>query len=180
MVQGVKLPLFWGENDMTTIRSHFSYEQFEQAFQRFAHEIAIKKVKNLQDAVIEIRDGKIGLVKTAEREIRFRSSRISYYEYGKPVKRFAGFYVCPKCGMWSDNKGKCSYCGAEMEEYWETVYPESFGFEIEEKLYLDSNHQTKITLLVDDEKAIKKTKKFIDKLMANQKPLPRFSLSNMK
>ena len=165
---------------MTTIRSHFSYEQFEQAFQRFAHEIAIKKVKNLQDAVIEIHNGKIGLVKTAEREIRFRSSRISYYEYGKPKKRFSGFYECPKCGVFSSKKEKCHHCGVEMEEYWETVYPESFGFEIEEKLYLDSNHQTKISLLKDDSATIERSRRFIIKLMEGQKPEPRFSLSSLK
>jgi len=165
---------------MTTIRSHFSFEQFEQVFQQLAHKIAIEVVRNLQDAKIRIRKGKIVSLETANEEIRFRASRISYYEYGKPEKRFSGFYACPKCGMWSSKKEECRYCGVEMEEYWETVYPESFGFEIEEKLYLDSNHQTKISLLKDDSASIERSRRFIDKLMAKQKPKPRFSLSSLK
>jgi len=165
---------------LTTIRSHFSYEQFESVFQQLAHKIAIKAVKNLQDAKIQIRKGKISLLETAREEIRFYASRISYYEYGKPQKRFSGFYACPKCGIWSSKKEKCPHCDVEMEKYFDTVYPESFGFEIEEKLYLDSNHRTKISLLRDDTAAIERSKRFIDKLMAEQKPEPRFSLSSLK
>jgi len=165
---------------LTAIRSHFSFSQFERTFQQLAHEIAIEAVRNLQDAKIEIQNGKIVKVETAEKEIRFRHSRISYYEYGKPEKGFTGFYACPKCGMWSSKKEKCRLCGVDMEEYWETMYPNSFGFEIEAKLYLDSNHQTKITLYKDNAASVKKSKRFIDKLMKGQKPNPRFSLSNMK
>ena len=169
---------------MTTIRSHFSFEQFEQVFQQLAHKIAIEVVKDPQKvmgkAEIDIYNGKIISVKTDNEEIRFRASRISYYEYGKPEKRFSGFYACPKCGIWSSKKEKCPHCDVEMEKYWETVYPESFGFEIEEKLYLDSNHQTKISLLRDDTASIERSKRFIDNLMANQKPKPRFSLSSLK
>jgi len=169
---------------LVTIRSHFSFEQFEQAFQQLTHKIALETVKKPQKvkgkAAIDIYNGKIILVKTDNEEIRFRASRISYYEYGKPEKRFSGFYACPKCGIWSSKKEKCPYCDVEMEKYWETVYPESFGFEIEEKLYLDSNHRTKITLLVDGEAAIERSRRFIDKLMAEQKPKPRFSLSSLK
>lgn len=56
-----------------------------------------------------------------------------------------------------------------------------FEFSVEKKLYLTSNHSTKISYTADgnnQEERLKRVKAFIDKLMADAdiKPIPRFSL----
>ena len=62
-------------------------------------------------------------------------------------------------------------------------YADWWGFDVEEKLYLTSNHCTKISFYTpeDEEKESreKKITKFIEKIMAeaSMKPIPRFSLS---
>lgn len=62
-------------------------------------------------------------------------------------------------------------------------YKDWWGFDVEEKFYLTSNHCTKISFYASEGKE-KETKdkitKFIDKLMgeAGIKPVPRFSLTN--
>ena len=71
--------------------------------------------------------------------------------------------------------------------YWEEPtrnYKNWWGFDVEEKLYLTSNHCSKISFVAganDVETAAKKKKilEFIDKLMAEAsiKPIPRFTLA---
>lgn len=62
-------------------------------------------------------------------------------------------------------------------------YAEHFGFDVEKKLYLTSNHSTKISFYSPEEEKTGQMKKkiieFIDKIMAEAsiKPVPRFKLS---
>ena len=56
-----------------------------------------------------------------------------------------------------------------------------FGFDVEEKFYLTSNHCTKISFNASEGKekeTSEKITKFVDKLMAESsiKPIPRFTL----
>jgi len=65
-------------------------------------------------------------------------------------------------------------------------YAEHFGFDVEKKIYLTSNHSTKISFYSPDEEKTGQTEKkiveFIDKIMAEAsiKPESRFKLSDMK
>ena len=65
--------------------------------------------------------------------------------------------------------------GPKYEDWW--------GFDVEEKLYLTSNHRTKISFYTPEGKEkerIEKITKFIDKLMAGVEVVPRFSLTQIK
>ena len=128
---------------MPTIRSHFNYAQFEKAFQKLAHEIALDAVTSLQrgDVRIVIRGPRLGEVSTSTLHIRFYARHLSYSKTGR-------------------------------DEWW--------GFDVEKKLYITSDHCTKISFWASEEKVEevkKKVMEFIDKLMADVKPVPRFSLS---
>jgi len=48
-----------------------------------------------------------------------------------------------------------------------------WSFSIEPKAYMDSNHITKVSLSGGNEK---KVRKFLEKIMKSEKPIPRFSL----
>jgi len=78
---------------------------------------------------------------------------------------------------------------ARHASYFEQPKPRSYktywGFDVEEKLFLSSNHSTKISFVAgqtDAETAAKRKKveEFIDKIMAeaSMKPIPRFTLKN--
>lgn len=132
-----------------TIRSHFSFKQFEEALQKLAHEIAIEAVKNLNQGKITIKT--------------FASNQFSEVSVGKETFRF---YL-----------RHASYSSHNDRETWDNYW----GFNVEEKLYLSSNHCTKISYYAGDdsklaEKRTKKVMDFIDKLMEGVKPVPRFTL----
>jgi len=57
-------------------------------------------------------------------------------------------------------------------------YNDWWGFDAERKIYLTSNHSSKISFAREENR--KKVTEFIDKLMAEAsiKPIPRFKLSN--
>lgn len=62
--------------------------------------------------------------------------------------------------------------GSKMEEW--------FGFEVENKVYLTSNHRSKISFWADGEHVKQRQQDleaFISKLMADVKPEPRFNLA---
>jgi len=140
---------------MATLRSHYSFEQFEKVLQDIAHKAAIEQVKNLRGGRIDFGDGRIREISSPHLSITFGSS--IYY------------------------------------------HSESLVFDIEEKMYTNSNHKTKISFNVyiggrwdketksyvetenkaeKERKMAEKIQAFIDKLMAEhgQKVTPRFDL----
>ena len=153
---------------MVTVRSEYSFDQFDTVLQKFAHEVAKEVVTSLNTVHgrIDFRDHGIAYVETDKYIIRFSAARISFSRHGQ-------------------------------DDY--------FSFEIEEKLYATSSHQTKISYTVqvkshydknkgeygeyvEDESRKAKEKKrgeeileFIEQLMTTSamKPEPRFSLSDM-
>ena len=134
---------------MPTVRSHFSFEQFEEVLQKLAHKKAIDAVTNLNQGNVRIvihgnRFSRFDVVDKLE--IRFYAKHASYFEYGRTY-----------------------------EDWW--------GFDVEEKLYLTSNHCTKISFYAPEGKEkerIKKITKFIDEIMAGVKTVPRFSLTQLR
>jgi len=78
---------------------------------------------------------------------------------------------------------------ARHASYFEHPKPMSYktwwGFDVEEKLFLSSNHSTKISFVAGQTNAEtaakkKKVEEFIDRIMAgaSMKPIPRFTLKN--
>ena len=135
---------------MPTIRSHFSFQQFEEALQKLAHKIAIEGVTDLNRGDIRVvaYGNRFSRVDVGGLEIRFYAKHASYYV--EPSRNY--------------------------KEWW--------GFDVEEKLYLTSNHCSKISFVAgeNDVKTAEKKKKiseFIARMMseAGMKPVPRFSLA---
>jgi hypothetical protein len=93
---------------MATLRSEYSFEQFETVLQRFAHEIAMDAVQTLSHGRVQMTiDGRrFILIDTEKFLLRFGSINIGFWQKANGIP--------------------------------------SFGFDIEEKLYATSNHQTKI------------------------------------
>lgn len=131
---------------MPTMRSLFSFEQFEEVLQKLAHKIAIDAVTKLQgDVRIVVHGARLSQVETDKYTINFYAKHAAYHEKSK---------------TWAD----------------------SWGFDVEEKVYLTSNHSTKISFYAPEDKSkeiTEKITKFIDEIMAEAsiKPLPRFTLS---
>ena len=135
---------------MPTIRSHFSFKQFERVFQKLAHEIAV-------DAVTNMNKGRVRINISGNRlsEVSINSGSLAIKFYAKHL----------------------TYSHSP-EEAWD----EWWGFDIEEKLYLTSNHSTKISFYAPEGKEkerAEKITKFIDKIMAEVKIIPRFSLRDL-
>ena len=145
---------------VATLRSHYSFEQFEKVLQNIAYKAAIIQVTNLQGGRIDLGDGRIREISAPDLHITFGS-----------VIRYSAHY------------GKS----------------ERLAFDIEEKMYTNSNHKTKISFNVyiggrwdketksyvetenkaeKERKMAEKIQAFIDKLMAEhgQKVTPRFDL----
>jgi len=65
--------------------------------------------------------------------------------------------------------GEKTAWGAPMVDYW--------SFSIETKCYRDSPHITKVTYVSEED--LDRVRAFVDELMKNEKPTPRFSLSQV-
>lgn len=134
---------------MPTTRSHFSFEQFEQVFQKMAHQIALDAVTTLKRGRVRIiirANGAFSEVNTDQYWLKFYAQHASYEKKSKK-------------------------------------HADHFGFDVERKIYLTSNHSTKISFYSPEEEKTGQTEKrimeFIDKIMteASIKPAPRFTLS---
>ena len=136
---------------MPTVRSHYSFEQFEEVLQKLAHKKAIDAITNLNQGNVRIvingnRFSRVDVIDQVE--IHFYAKHASYFEYGRTY-----------------------------EDWW--------GFDVEEKLYLTSNHCTKISFVAgtDNSKTSAKEQRirvFVDKIMAGVKTVPRFSLTQLR
>jgi len=136
---------------MPTIRSEFTIEQFERAFQNRAYQLALDAVQKLpaqskspyNNLQITAAGPTLELVSTSEETINFKN------------------------GIWYSKSPRHS---------------NGLSFTVEEKIYANTNHSSKISFYCD-EKEVKDTKSkiqtFIDELMAGIKPEPRFSLKQL-
>ena len=153
---------------MPTIRSHYNLEQFEKVLQKLAHEIAVDAVTNLNNAYanITIHGSRLTHVETGK-VVHRKSQWGSEYEWDErvPTHKFRFFAKHMSYYVLDDE---------DDEDGW--------GFDVEEKKYLTSNHSTKISIDATEEKreqVEKKITELIDRLMAEAsiKPIPRFTLS---
>jgi len=98
-----------------TIRSLFSFEQFETVLQKIAHEIAIKAVTSPKGniRITTKSNGKFDTVETNEFMIRFYAKHISYSE-GSWFRGITwGFDVEEKLYTSSNHSTKISYYASE-------------------------------------------------------------------
>jgi len=160
---------------MVTVRSLYSFDQFETVLQKLAHEIAIDAVTNLDQGRMRITttsNGKLEHMETEQYGFSFYASRIGFVKMTK----------------------------TKNSKTYDTEY---FGFSVEEKEYQNSNHRTKISYevantggkyvegrgWVADPKYKEKQRirgeeinAFIEKLMQENKivPVARFNLSQIR
>ena len=94
----------------------------------------------------------------------------------------------PKLSVVDTDKVKIRFYAKHIGYYEEPTrsYKDWWGFDVEAKPYLTSNHCSKISFFVtanqDQKKKAEKITKFIDKIMADAgiKPIPRFKLADIK
>jgi len=97
---------------MPTIRSLFSFDQFEEVLQKLAHKIALDAVKTLQgDVRIVIHGSRFYFVETGKVNIHFYGNHISYGEWN-----WARFEVEEKVYLTSHHSTKISFYAPEGEE----------------------------------------------------------------
>lgn len=131
---------------MPTIRSEFTFQQYETALQNYAYKLACDVIS----------DPKIHGTIT----IKARGIRMEHVETdGFLIKFYA----------------KHAYFGRHKKQ------GDSWGFDVEKKEYIDSNHSTKIHFDCYPAEKEAKTREtimeFINQLLSGIKPEPRFSLA---
>jgi len=110
---------FFGVIKIPTLRSLFSFEQFEEVLQRLAHKIALDAVKNLNqgDVRIVIHGHRFSVVETDKVKVRFYSKRMSYHE--EPTRNYKdwwGFDIEQKLYLTSNDCTKISYYAPEDKD----------------------------------------------------------------
>jgi len=158
-------PFFWGDN-VPTLRSPFSFDQFKAVLQKLAHDIAIEAVTNLQgDVRIIVYGGRLSTVETNKHSIRFFASHITYSEHSTHYSDGWGFDVEDKLYLTSNDRTKVSFYSPEVGVKYD-------------KEWNKSTNQKKTA--AEKTRREKKILKFIEKLMtdANIEPIPRFSLAH--
>ena len=136
---------------MPTIKSYFNFQQFQKVLQKLAHEIALDAVKSLNQGDVRI---------------VIHGSRLDTVETDKAKIRFYAKH-------------------ASYSEEPTGNYKDWWGFDVEERFYLTSDHCTKISFYAPEGKQKEVAEKitgFIDQIMADAsiKPIPRFTLGNIK
>ena len=147
---------------MVTVRSEYSFDQFDTVLQKFAHEIAVEVVTslNIKHGRIDFRDHGIAYIETDQYTIRFSPLRISFSREGQ--NDYFGFEIEEKLYATSSHRTKLSYAV-------------SVGGRYEGGKYVEDDRKAK------EKKRGVEILEFIEQLMtaSGMKPEPRFSLSEM-
>lgn len=156
---------------MTTIRSHFSFEQFEAVLQKMAHEMAVDLLTELKGKNISIRAdrGRLVYVITDVVDFRFFASHLSFSKHTGKTQDGLAFEIENKEFLTSNHRSKISY----------------FVGEAYEKGLYDSNPEIRAAAEATVEQKTKELAKqkekqiaeFLDKLMQGIEPQPRFKLA---
>ena len=141
---------------MPTIRSEFTYHQFEEVLQALAYKTALETMQTMKckQATIKTKGKELTLLETDNWIFKFYSKRVSFspVELRKSEYSSGGYHTWPK---------------------WNCI--------IEEKMYSDSPHSSKIHFDVNDNENESEKRKlimeFIDMVMEGVKPVHRFSLA---
>lgn len=150
---------------MVTIRSEYSFDQFETVLQKLAHEIAVEAITNLNQG-----------------RIRIQTSSSNRFERLETDKYTFSFYSVHIGFSRQDDR----------RDHW--------GFDIENKEYITSNHRTKLSFFVQvdgeykdgkyvekgrpekEHKRAEEIRKFVQDLMDKNgiKIEPRFQLKDRR
>ena len=156
---------------MVTVRSRYSFDQFEKVMQKFAHEVAIDAVTNLNQGRMRIQtrsNDEFERVETEQYMFSFYASHMGFLKMtktGKGTTTYFGFDVEAKEYSNSNHRTKISY-----DVHIESQYVEGRG-------YVESaNRKEKERVRGEEINA------FIEKLMQENKitPVARFNLTQMK
>lgn len=152
-------PFFYGVINIPTIRSEFAFKQFEEKLQALAYKTALEIITNIKackEGEFKVRKGEIYKLETDTWQFTFYAKRVSF----SPTKL--------KKSTWSES-------GTYIWPLWSCT--------VEEKLYSDSPHSSKIHFDVDDNENLEekraKIMTFLDELMAGVTPVHRFSLKTV-
>lgn len=155
---------------MVTVRSLYSFEQFEKVLQKFAHEVAIDAVTNLNQGRMRITtrsSNEFEHVETEQYTFSFYAIHVGYLKMTKTKKdtEYFGFDVEEKEYSNSNHRTKISY-----EIHTEGHYSEESGW-VE-----DPDKKKKQRIRGEEINA------FIEKLMRENEivPVARFNLNQMK
>lgn len=103
---------------MPTIRSHFSFEQFEAVLQKLAHEMAVDLLTELKGKNISIRadKGRLIYVLTDAIDFRFFASHLSFSKQtGKTQNGGLAFEIENKEFSTSNHRSKISFWADEKD-----------------------------------------------------------------
>jgi len=153
---------------MPTLRSRFSFKQFEEALQKLAHKAAIEAVTNLERGIIiktfhDRVPSQLSEVSTSKETFRFYLRHASYNIKGDSMKDFDGFDVEEKLYLTSNHCTKISF-------YSPKYYIENRTYE----LGVDEVDHKKMD--AEKKRRQKKIEAFIENFMSGVKLVPRFSL----
>lgn len=154
-----------------TLRSYYNFRQFEQVFQKLAHEIAMDAVKNMDKGRVRItlngkRVSEVS-INSGGRVINFYAKHLTYsHQPNGSHAKWWGFDVEEKLYTTSDHSTKISFFSPEVGVRYDADYEKSID--------------TKKTE-AEKVRREKKILKFIEKLMAdaNIEPVPRFELAKI-
>ena len=150
--------LYWGDKKkLATIRSEFTFKQYEARLQALAYKLALEAIlgMNNKEAKFRTHGKEIREIQTDTWHIQFYLRHVSFSP-GSMHK-----------ASWSDS---------------EYFYPD-WGCQVEEKVYADSPHSSKIHFDVGEKENLEekraKIMKFLDGLMKGIEPVRRFSLKTI-
>jgi len=149
---------------MPVLRNEYTIEQFEEALQKLAHTFPKFKKVATEDITITFHYTDDGKPRRITIQHHKRTGRIHCWRCNKTfTAEEAAKHVKEK------HNGETYYLDSETE-WW--------SFSIEAKLYMDSDHATKInyTGYKEDKQRIER---WLKELMGNIKPKPRFSLKQV-
>jgi hypothetical protein len=160
-----------GGDNMATIRSHFSFEQFEAVLQKVAHEMALDALKALKgDLRIAGSKNRLKEVETDGCSIRFFASHLSFSKHTGKMQDGLAFEIENKEFSTSNHRSKISYWSGDG------------GYD--PKLYDEDPAVRAAAEAVKEQKSREEAKQkekqiteFLDKLMQGIKPEPRFKLA---
>jgi len=152
---------------LPTVRSEFSFQQFEERLQNYAYKLACDVISDPEQhgRIRIIMNGRrLQEIETAEFTIRFYAKHASF-QRNKKMHRHDYDYTVAECGFdvedkeytTSNHRSKISYYGSDMTK----PKPGTYEYETDEK------RAAEIKQAVLD---------FIDKLMAGVQIEPRFTL----
>ena len=155
---------------MVTVRSLYSFDQFKKVMQKFAHEVAIDAVTNLNQGRTRIQttsSNEFERVETKQYVFSFYASHIGYMKMTKTKKgtEYFGFDVEEKEYQNSNHRTKISYVVPVEGQY------------VEGRGYVESADRKEKERVRGEEITA-----FIEKLMQENEitPVARFNLKQMK